>query len=612
MDSERRASPAPHTEDKSCQSLGKPPMRRKKSRIVRAISSRLLDKIRKRLPKKRAEDKRNYRECDVERALYRWYSRRTDGDESSVANCTIGGLVKKATILAKRLGGSETDLKRLHQEWILKWSEKFGLREIPALLEPPPLQVKSQEISSVLEEYNDDQIYTGLAFEFDWTSLPDRSMMRKTPEERIWLLMAGNKSGRHRTRVLITGKEWRPESLKYVNMLSQPVVYAGGGVGRITPDLFSWWFHREFAPAALVLNESGAVLVMEKAEYLPSPSDCVAANGKVKLILYSEDESSNLKLDQTVLRSEMKTRYAMLLLNNLAMEQPRWLSIPHFLSNFNLKEAFPLLHKAWLNVRPDTFSRCWTSTPSRLPTEEDRLLLLELQWISHDIGFEVTDEDVKTWANSKCEVHSNLESIKTEPREDRDGTETVPTASEAVSHLQKALLWMESEPIEPSYLLVLRDIITIAKQAGKMGLASGHPGSGLPFFCHNGDPLSQPPPAHMGIPPYQLDPKGGLTRPPMYSFSASQYPYPMLSHEISQVAASWHTPSMYPISSGSAGFRSPYPSSLPIGGPNLSSDFYRFSPGGLMGPHGLSPHSHPAIVTPGPKQELQSNDHNHR
>jgi hypothetical protein len=42
-----------------------------------------------------------------------------------------------------------------------------------------------------------------------------------------------------------------------------------------------------------------------------------------------------------------------------------------------------------------------------------------------------------------------------------------------------------------------------------MGLGPGHPGTGLPFFCHNGDPLSQPPPAHMGIPPYQLDPKGG-------------------------------------------------------------------------------------------------------
>ncbi|XP_063226446.1 protein pangolin, isoforms A/H/I/S isoform X5 [Bacillus rossius redtenbacheri] len=209
--------------------------------------------------------------------------------------------------------------------------------------------------------------------------------------------------------------------------------------------------------------------------------------------------------------------------------------------------------------------------------------------------------------------------------------------------------------------------------ASKMGLAPTHPGAALPFFCHNGDHLSQPPPAHMGIPPYQLDPKGaagamgeywrglgvglqqsppstppsttaasaaanttadswkrllasGLTRPPMYPFSAGQYPYPMLSPEMSQVAASWHTPSVYPISSAGAGFRSPYPTSLPITSTSLTSDFYRFSPTGLIPPHGLSPHghhhpshvhslaSHPAIITPGPKQELPSHplDHNHR
>ncbi|KAG5886483.1 hypothetical protein JTB14_034402 [Gonioctena quinquepunctata] len=148
-----------------------------------------------------------------------------------------------------------------------------------------------------------------------------------------------------------------------------------------------------------------------------------------------------------------------------------------------------------------------------------------------------------------------------------------------------------------------------------MGLGpTGH----MPFFCHNGDPLSQPPPAHMGIPPYQLDSKGaasmGLTRPPMYPFSAGQYPYPILSPEMSQVA-SWHTPSMYPIPTG-AGFRTPYPSTLPITTSSLPSDFYRFSPTGLIQPHpGLSPHpphlsSHHAIVTPGPKQELP--DLNHR
>lgn len=72
---------------------------------------------------------------------------------------------------------------------------------------------------------------------------------------------------------------------------------------------------------------------------------------------------------------------------------------------------------------------------------------------------------------------------------------------------------------------------------------------------------------------------------------------------------------MYPLSPG-AGFRSPYPSALPISTSSLPSDFYRFSPTGLIPPHpGLSPHpphlsSHPAIVTPGPKQELP--DLNHR
>lgn len=75
-----------------------------------------------------------------------------------------------------------------------------------------------------------------------------------------------------------------------------------------------------------------------------------------------------------------------------------------------------------------------------------------------------------------------------------------------------------------------------------------------------------------------------------------------------------HTPTMYPLSPG-AGFRSPYPSTLPISTSSLPSDFYRFSPTGLIPPHpGLSPHgplpSHPAIVTPGPKQELP--DLNHR
>ncbi|XP_045539732.1 protein pangolin, isoforms A/H/I/S isoform X1 [Papilio machaon] len=143
--------------------------------------------------------------------------------------------------------------------------------------------------------------------------------------------------------------------------------------------------------------------------------------------------------------------------------------------------------------------------------------------------------------------------------------------------------------------------------ASKMGLPAG---GGLSLFCPAGD-LGQPPPAHMGIPPpYQLDSKlaAGLARTPMYPFPGGTYPYPMLSPEMSQVAASWHTPSMYPISSAASGFRSPYPTSLPISSSSLSSELYRFSPtlGGGLG-LGLSP-----ALVPAPPSKVDLFSHHAR
>ncbi|XP_050671765.1 protein pangolin, isoforms A/H/I/S isoform X3 [Leptidea sinapis] len=136
--------------------------------------------------------------------------------------------------------------------------------------------------------------------------------------------------------------------------------------------------------------------------------------------------------------------------------------------------------------------------------------------------------------------------------------------------------------------------------ASKMGLPAG---GGLSLFCPGGD-LGQPPPAHMGIPPpYQLDSKlaAGLARTPIYPFPGGTYPYPMLSPEMSQVAASWHTPSMYPISSAASGFRSPYPTSLPISTSSLSSELYRFSP--TLGA-GLGLGLGPALVPPPSKTDI--------
>ncbi|XP_021922148.1 uncharacterized protein LOC110830984 isoform X2 [Zootermopsis nevadensis] len=692
-------------------------------------------------------------ETALERALFRWFERYQQqqqrerhggGDEVRVTVLlSTAELRKKALSIARRLGASRDLLDLVTRAWIRRWQTRYGVPKASST--PPPLPTQSADVtitvtsaekSEVQEgavpspseqlrqilrngEYTADQVYCAYGFQLDWKSLPDRTLEETSPNDKVWVLMAGNRTGRHRTRMLITGRLWRPSCLRHVNMLSQPVVYAGGGSGTVTPDLFTWWFHHEFAPAAATLHPRGAILVIEQAPFVPQESECVAADGAVRLVVYPKGNfGDGAVLDHGLVVSEFRTRYAMMLLSSVtanSTDHQHATLVSDYLRNFVLKDAFPMLHRSWLNLRSETFLRCWDRVASLtneepgpcseiLPctlalsssganaahAQEDRMMLLELQWLSHDLGLEVTDDDLATWAQDSRSEDVSLESVKAEPVDEtsEDAVPALPTPVEAADHLARALLWMETEPLDPALLLVVRDIITLAKQASKMGLAATHPGATLPFFCHNGDHLTQPPPAHMGIPPYQLDPKGasamgeywrglglglrtspgapptstgggsvsataaspptpsagvglsagdwkrlgpllaasGLTRPPMYPFSAGQYPYPMLSPEMSQVAASWHTPSMYPISTAGGGFRSPYPSSLPITSTSLSSDFYRFSPTGLIPPHpGLSPHSHPhshphslashpAIVTPGPKQELSSHqvDHNHR
>ncbi|XP_011687498.1 PREDICTED: protein pangolin, isoforms A/H/I/S-like [Wasmannia auropunctata] len=461
-------------------------------------------------------------------------------------------------------------------------------------------------------------------------------------------------------------------------MLSQPVVYAGGGRGSLTADLFLWWFHREFAVTAMAMHPDGAVLVAESADYLPPEGDCVAADGLVRLFIVPKD-----CMETRLVVRELRVRLATGILSRARCgvyhdKFPSILGLPEeesdhrldtYLKRFTLKEAFADLHRAWLSVRSETFARSWTLPRDRedhllagcngamLPPrihpvdqEEDRMLLVELQNLAREIGLEVTDNELGSWIldeesalarlvrkkepdEEHCRVKIEVETDKWSDRngdEDEDGNDGIeeddgedePTAEEAVGLLSRVLIWMEREPLDPGLLLAVRSMRdTAALMASKMGLAGTHP-SGLPFFCPNGDHLTQPPPAHMGIPPYGALDAGkaaaaaGLTRAPMYPFSTSQYAYPMLSPEMTQVA-SWHTPSMYPISPANAGFRNPYPTSLPITSSSLPSDLYRFSPTGLMPPHpGLSPHAHAlashALVSSAPKADHSTLDHNHR
>ncbi|XP_044592345.1 uncharacterized protein LOC123270387 isoform X2 [Cotesia glomerata] len=545
-----------------------------------------------------------------------------------------------------------------------------------------------ETLKNALEGYDHSRIYLAHVSFLDWRDLPGK----RACSERVWVVGAADHGGRHRTRLLVAGRHWRPKCLINVNMVTQPVVYAGGGSGSLTVDLFLWWFHREFATTAIAMHPDGAILVAESADYLPSEIECVSADGLVRLFIVPKNF-----LEPKIVANELRIRLAAGLLTGIRIDlNSNRKNLTERVGGFTLKEAFAEMHRAWLNIRSETFARCWkhlykrsdaTPPPSgpSLSTQlhrvsdhtEDRLMIAELRRLALEAGLEVGDSELERWILDEEsefakrvkkneldeEQTDNKETVAAVPANDEyDDEEPVdkdkydrvdeepPTSEETVQLLSRVLLWMEREPLDPGLLLAVRSMRdTAALMASKMGLAGTHP-SGLPFFCGNGDHLTQPPPAHMGIPPYgaldagkaaaaageywpapQHGPSShpahwkrllaaaastGLTRAPMYPFSTGQYPYPMLSPDMTQVA-SWHTPSMYPISPASAGFRSPYPTSLPITSSSLPSDLYRFSPTGLMPPHpGLSPHAHAlashALVSSAPKADHSTLDHNHR
>lgn len=384
-------------------------------------------KTRRRILVKKSTGKNRVRitnEADIIKRLEIWYPRWTQNIGRSL---TPLNLKKKIIMMLKTLKVSTTVISIITLDWIKKFLKDRGN----------------------LEGYNDDEIYVGLLIPFDVNGIPDKKLNTSVnPDRKVWLLMAGNKSGRHRTRVLVIGKRWRPPCIETVNMLGQPVIYAGGGDGNPTQDLFKWWFETEFCPAALSINTK-AVLVMDKASFVPEKYEY---NG---IFLQKHDGDP---ISKSSLFIEFKSIYTALLLTQASLDQQSERSIIKFLGKYTLKDAFILLHRAWLQVTTEAFSTCWKNCTY---TSGLKGIILGLQLIAHDLGLEVSDNDMLIW------ILTNPIEI-TEPENlsiDSEDIEIPPSATQTVDYLKMALLWVETQPLEPSFVIAIRDLITYAKQA---------------------------------------------------------------------------------------------------------------------------------------------------
>ncbi len=382
--------------------------------------------------------------------------------------------------------------EEIAETWLADWREKHALRNAGKTLgkgDQQPSEVTAgpgdSNLAETLVSYADDEVYVCFCFPFFWSSLPDRVLgaaRADAVDQEVLLLMAANRTGRHRTRLCVIGKEWRPTCLRHVNMLSQPVVYAGGGDGRVTADLFAWWFYHEFSPGALTINRK-VVLLAETKSRLPC-DDFASEDARAKFHCVRTFESGE-RAAEDVIRTELRMRYAKLLLSNVKFDE-RDSSVFHYMSQYTLKDAFMMLHKAWLAIRVESFGRYFRrllfetcSDPSlvggfdeALEVDVQQRLRQELQWIALDLGLEIADDDMLAWEGTGFVASSMDDSLsgpnmtdKVKTEYEGDGGQEIPTADEAVAHLSKALLWMETEPLDPSLLLFLSNIILMAKQA---------------------------------------------------------------------------------------------------------------------------------------------------
>lgn len=507
----------------------------------------LAAKLKRRYSRKMPKKIRGFavlRSIDLERRLLRVYRSHygfSQQLQSSTPSFSFDEFYKKLQNLLEKWGCSVRLKSKISRSWLADWCVKYGIcgeqpldnihdadslaDEVTVKLEVPPddaIIESDADLEIMLRDYQEDEIYLCFCFQFCWSSLPDRTLgtdkgtaiMAKNDD--VWLLMAANRSGRHRTRLCVIGKEWRPACLQQVNMLSQPVVYAGGGEGMITADLFAWWFHQEFSPGALAMNRN-VILLAETKSYLPC-DQFISENSRARFIalpgntLVSDDSGCMIAYNRNVIQTEFRIRYAKLLLSLMLVEDSNS-PVQMYLSQFTLKDAFPLLHHAWLTIRISTFAKqfrkllsrfcspgevsdnAWSTTNSDVfgssdeqeHSTEDGRLLLELQWVAHDLGLEITDEDLIKWAytgtvQSSVNTASTVASCftyessfcpsKISSMHSAEGRNTqvlqVPTAREAMLYLSKALMWMETEPLDPNCLLFLRNLIVIAKQARKV------------------------------------------------------------------------------------------------------------------------------------------------
>lgn len=300
-----------------------------------------------------------------------------------------------------------------------RFCKRFGIRNLAIAGEKlnadqPAASETIEEFPSLIEGYSLDQIFncdeTGLCYRM----LPSKTLAgaqekradgMKKAKDRVTVNACANVTGSIKVPLLFIGKSKNPRCFKGISHSDLPVVYRNQRNAWVDTEIFSEWFHEQFAPfvrekLAQLGLEPKAKLFLDNCSAHPEAEDLVTADGHITAHFFRPNITSLVQpMDQGVLES-MKRHYRKCLLRDLVAKDDTEM-IP-FLKSLNMLKVIDRISVAWDHIKPETIRRSWRkliplSAPTSLddpPCSQDDTEIISML---SELGPDISASDLDEW-----------------------------------------------------------------------------------------------------------------------------------------------------------------------------------------------------------------------